>query len=244
MKSKIVLVSLLWIMSLSLPRSLYPQLLFQPPAPRPGDLDPTFGSGQGYTVTGFNLGEYESEAVAHAVAIQRDGKIVVAGWSQGAGLTRRVDVIAVVRYHPSGVLDETFGNGGKVITQFPEIGEAVAFSVAVQKDGKIVVAGYHKGQSSILDVGGGPSLLDTMVQKGVDVGQQHVNQNGTRVELQEEAGKGEAIDGKLQISGFAVVRYCPNGKLDDGMNCGGEGFGGGRVLWSVARSVLQQRPPR
>ena len=72
------------------------------------------------------------------MAVQADGKIVVAGqcYNDSGGID-----FCVARYSSAGVLDAGFGAGGKVITP---IGALVgyAYAVAVQADGKIVVAGH------------------------------------------------------------------------------------------------------
>jgi uncharacterized delta-60 repeat protein len=68
-----------------------------------GDLDPTFGTG-GKVLTGF--GSQNGDAAA--VALQADGKIVVAG---SASTTTNSD-FAVARYNTDGRLDTTFGSGG------------------------------------------------------------------------------------------------------------------------------------
>jgi uncharacterized delta-60 repeat protein len=68
---------------------------------------------------------------AYAVAVAPDGRIVVAG--------RHDDDIAVVRYRADGTLDPTFGGDGVVTTALA--GAAVARAVAVQANGKVVVAG-------------------------------------------------------------------------------------------------------
>src|SRR5215475_13090993 len=104
----------------------------------PGDLDPTFGNG-GIVITnrynsngnGFNL------YAALAMAIQPDGKIVVVG----EGFTNYTDSwdFAVVRYNPDGSLDNSFG-GGIVNTPVGNSQDR-PHSVAIQTDGKIVVAG-------------------------------------------------------------------------------------------------------
>src|SRR5262245_1644952 len=95
-----------------------------------GDLDGTFGIG-GKVTTDLSGGEDE----AKAVAIQPDGKIVVAGLSEGLNLD-----FAVARYNTDGTLDINFGINGKVITDFSGRRD-VAFAVGLQADGKIVVAG-------------------------------------------------------------------------------------------------------
>jgi uncharacterized delta-60 repeat protein len=95
-----------------------------------GTLDTTFNT-TGMVATPIGSGtDYGS-----AVAVQGDGKIVVAGWAHGSNYD-----FAVVRYNADGALDTTFGTGGKVTTDFG-IGDDAASSVAIQSDGKIVVAG-------------------------------------------------------------------------------------------------------
>lgn len=98
-----------------------------------GSIDTTFGSG-GRVATdfGFNFQEF-----ANAVAIQPgDGKIVVVGTSASR--------FAIARYLPDGALDTTFGTGGRVRTDVSG-GYAEAYSVLVQADEKIVVAGSTNG---------------------------------------------------------------------------------------------------
>src|SRR5262245_16776323 len=99
-----------------------------------GDLDPTFGT-DGKVLTDFD----HSTDVANAVALQTDGKLVVVGTTYINNDFSGED-FAVARYNPDGTLDKTFGIGGKVQTDFPGLA-AVASSVVVQPDGKIVVAG-------------------------------------------------------------------------------------------------------
>ncbi|NIS80096.1 MAG: hypothetical protein GTO14_07780, partial [Anaerolineales bacterium] len=78
-----------------------------------GSLDTDFGSG-GWVLTDFEGGTDE----AHAVAIQSDGKIVVAGWAD-VDPTETIDYdFAVVRYNTDGSLDTDFGTGGKMTTYF------------------------------------------------------------------------------------------------------------------------------
>src|SRR3989440_6694764 len=99
-----------------------------------GDLDPTFGT-DGKVLTDFD----HSTDIAYAVAVQTDGKLVVVGTPYRDNDFSNED-FAVARYNPDGTLDKTFGVGGKVQTDFPGLA-AVASSVVVQPDGKIVVAG-------------------------------------------------------------------------------------------------------
>ena len=95
-----------------------------------GSLDQSFGDG-GKVTTDFA----DSFDQAEAVAVQDDGKVVVAGVTEsGSG------DFALARYAPDGTLDQDFGNGGKVRTDFG--GSDLAYALALQSDGKAVVAGF------------------------------------------------------------------------------------------------------
>jgi uncharacterized delta-60 repeat protein len=102
--------------------------------PTDGDLDPTFGVG-GVVMTDFNT----STDLANAVALQADGKLVVAGTTYTNNDFSDED-FAIARYNTDGSLDASFGNNGRVTTDFPGLA-AVISAVVVQPDGKIVVAG-------------------------------------------------------------------------------------------------------
>jgi uncharacterized delta-60 repeat protein len=99
-----------------------------------GDLDPAFGIG-GMVLTDFN----NSTDLGNAVALQSDGKLIVAGMTYTNNDFSGED-FAIARYKPDGTLDMTFGTNGKVTTDFPGLA-AVISAVVVQPDGKIVVAG-------------------------------------------------------------------------------------------------------
>src|SRR5262249_19675401 len=79
----------------------------------------------------------ESSAFGNSVAVQRDGKIVVAGSADVGG----VDQFALVRYNPDGSLDTSFNSNGKVTTAVGT-GTCKGEGVALQEDGKIVVVGH------------------------------------------------------------------------------------------------------
>jgi len=93
--------------------------------PLAGGLDPSFGSGGIVT---------QSSASIEAVAVQPDGKIVVAGGTAAGGF-------ALARYVPDGSPDPSFGDAGRVETHITSSASANADAVALQPDGKIVVAG-------------------------------------------------------------------------------------------------------
>ena len=81
-----------------------------------------------------------SNDYATAVALQADGKIVAAGPTSDPSIDFRAGNFALARYHPNGTLDTTFSGDGQVITDFG--GDEQATAVALQPDGKIVVAGW------------------------------------------------------------------------------------------------------
>jgi uncharacterized delta-60 repeat protein len=100
---------------------------------RRGTLDDTF-SGNGIVVTRFG----PSYEFAASVQIQGNGKIVVAGRVH-RGATG--DDLAVLRYKPGGGIDDVFGGGdGRVVTDV-DGGSDTARGVALQANGKIVIAG-------------------------------------------------------------------------------------------------------
>lgn len=98
----------------------------------PGDSPP-----RGWAVTDFGLGDTDE---ANGVAIQKDGKIVAVGFTQGATNSD----FALARYLKNGRPDSAFGSAagtpGRVTT---DLGDAeVIHGVALQKNGRIVVVGY------------------------------------------------------------------------------------------------------
>ncbi len=92
-----------------------------------GFYDSTFGPGANGQVSV----DFGGTDVAYAIALQPDGKILVAG-TDGDGF-------AVARLMPNGVLDPSFGTGGKTTVNFT--GVDVARGMALQPDGKIVLVG-------------------------------------------------------------------------------------------------------
>ena len=111
-----------------------------------GSVDTTFASRGGVT-TGFpNL----ALTGAFAVAIQPNGDIVTAGEAGSAGTSQLVESFALARYLGTGTLDTTFGTGGRVTTHFGQNAVAFVTSMALQSDGRIVVAGSNGGGSVVV----------------------------------------------------------------------------------------------
>src|SRR5947208_2891942 len=100
-----------------------------------GRLDPSFGTG----------GELLASGVPWAdLALQRDGKFVTAGTGSRPQSSREDPrEFALARCTTDGILDSSFGRGGKLLTDFHKGAGAVA--LAVQGDEKIVAAGTVGG---------------------------------------------------------------------------------------------------
>ena len=103
-----------------------------------GSLDTGFGSGG--TLRTFFGGDSEG---ANALVIQTDGKLIAAGFSNGAG-PDDFD-FAVARYNTDGVLDTSFSGGGSSGGFRTFLGGGNfegAEALAIQPDGKLVAAGF------------------------------------------------------------------------------------------------------
>jgi uncharacterized delta-60 repeat protein len=107
---------------------------------RHGSLDAGFGTG-GIVRTDATGGQ----DLASGVMVQRNGKIVVAGWADGsAKLVGGADVV-LARYNRNGSLDGTFGTDGIAQADFStpdEFTSDALTSLAIQRDGQIVAAGF------------------------------------------------------------------------------------------------------
>ncbi len=183
----------------------------------PGSLDPGFGTG-GRVLANTDQG-------ASAMAIQADGKIVIAG-SGNSDL--KMFNLALLRYNPDGSLDPSFGKGGIVLTGLGRDPEG-ADALVIQPDGKYVVA----GRSSIMPGRSTLALLRFNTDGSLD---QAFGNGGKAVyELTDsDAAAGVAIqaDGKIVVvgnifqpipaAGFLVVRYNRDGSLDSTFGSGGK----------------------
>lgn len=185
-----------------------------------GDLDTSFGAGGKTTTAILSGNDFASD-----VAIQSDGKIVVAGTTKNG--TR--NVFALVRYKADGTLDTSFDSNGKVLTDVGT-GDAYCNSVAIQPDGRIVVAGYARNGSNddiALVRYKADGSLDTNFGSGGTV-LTDIDGDNT------EAAYSVAIqsDGKIVAAGshsvgnnnndFALVRYDTNGNLDTSFGSDGK----------------------
>lgn len=108
-----------------------------------GSLDPSFGAGG---VAHATPGSFDGQAPTvqtDAVALQSDGRIVVAGGETNSSFTG--SEFGVARFNSNGTVDQSFGSGGTVATQILPPGQSssdeFASAVLVQGDGRILVGG-------------------------------------------------------------------------------------------------------
>jgi uncharacterized delta-60 repeat protein len=187
-----------------------------------GSLDTTFDD-DGIVVTDIAGGVDNG----YAMAIQSDGKIIVAG-STASGENND---FAVVRYNTDGSLDTSFDTDGKVITDLSSSYD-IARGVAIQSDGKIVVAGATVVPVTSLDFGvvryDTNGALDSTFGNGgkftanLADGDFPLSDSGNAVAIQS--------DGKIVVVGsswfdpftkFAMIRCNSNGTLDTSFGTGG-----------------------
>jgi uncharacterized delta-60 repeat protein len=179
-----------------------------------GILDSTF-DGDGMIFTDFNT----NDDYGRSLVIQPDGKIIVAGYCFNV-----TDIdIAVARYLSDGSLDTTFNNDGKVITPIGN-NDDWGRSVALQTDGKIVVAGY-----SFSGINMDMVIVRYLANGSLDTS---FNNDGiVTLDIGSFENRAHSViiqqDGKIVIAGFsengvssdyALARFTSNGMLDSTFN--------------------------
>jgi len=122
-----------------------------------GTLDATFGTG-GVVTTPVGAGGY---AYGHAVTLQDDGRIIVAGEAQ--------DAFALARFNPDGSLDPTFGESaplGNAISYNERGAPLVLGADASVYDADLAAAGSYAGARLTLARQGGASARDVFSATG------------------------------------------------------------------------------
>jgi uncharacterized delta-60 repeat protein len=170
-----------------------------------GDLDPTFGFG-GIVLTDF-AGGFD---IPSAIAVQPDGRIVVAGSAGGA--SGGAEDFALARYLPGGTLDPSFGTGGKVTTNTSG-GSDVANALALQRDGRILAAGSRFDVVRYL--GNGASAPTVALAGGTCSGH-----NDASARLVLRVGDADTPAGALRVS---VASSNPSVVPASGLRLGGAG---------------------
>lgn len=211
----------------------------------PGDLDQTFGT-NGWAITSVG----RSYSLVSAAEVQPDGKIVVAGLRNDHVARTRDDTFAAWRHLPTGELDATFDGDGMARVPFagPSSG---AHAVALEPDGRVVLAGYVGKAMGVARL-----LPDGSLDQSFGGGD-----GRTRIPLPESSYAAvETVellaDGRILLGGAtyqagnrgsAVVAITPEGELDPEFGAGGlvlmdEGFGdltlddAGRMVAATQRS--------
>jgi uncharacterized delta-60 repeat protein len=171
-----------------------------------GTLDTTFGD-LGRTILNLGGADY-----ARAIALQVDGKLVVAGESDSGGKSR----IAVARFNANGRVDTTFGGQhGFTLTSYGKDHQA-ANAVIVTPDDKIVVAGFTSA---------GVDSRSAIVRYGLGGGLDHSFGGDGRVsfDLSRSDEQFEAIswdEGNYVLGGYAEVNHTPAFSVADVTNAG------------------------
>jgi len=198
-----------------------------------GSIDRSFGI-DGKVTTDMGSGLRQEEALA--VAIQSDGKIVVAGHTAIDATPPAPDLpstFAMARYNSDGSLDTGFGTRGKVSGSV----NGIARAVAIQPDGKIVLAGDFE-----FELSNGVFVSDFVVARfnangslDLPFGTSGTGQAATDIGDAANSGRNLVLqpDGAIVVSGTPqcsepgcihtdVVRYNANGTLDTSFGNGGK----------------------
>jgi uncharacterized delta-60 repeat protein len=188
-----------------------------------GSLDTTF-NGVGWART--DLGSVEDES--KAIALQPDGKIIVAGYA--LALNGRYD-FALVRYNLDGSLDTSFGDNGRVTTDLTDDNDQ-GQALAILPDGRIILVGSVKRELPYYrDFGLVCYLPDGIPDPSFGInGQVITDINGGRdfayaVTLhpdQKIVVAGAAQDGADGDYDFALARYTFSGGLDTSFSSDGK----------------------
>lgn len=165
----------------------------------------------------LNLGEGEFPT---SIAIQNDGKILVAGGVSGFDFV-------IARLNPDGSLDNTFDGDGKVFTVFNS-GGGRANAIALQSDGKIILAGQTRNSSTgsydfaVARYHPNGSLDNTFDEDGkvttdfgyTDLAFSVTLQNDGKIIASGSADNPHPVTDDVD-NDFALARYHPDGSLDN-----------------------------
>lgn len=176
-----------------------------------GSLDAGFGT-DGILTTSFGSGN----DIAYSVALQPDGKIVVAGASDNGS----DNDFALARYNSDGTLDAAFGIAGKLTTNLESYSEDEARAIAIQADGKIVIAGRRHLWAVLLRYHPNGDLDDSFGSGGIV--RDNAYASAYSIAMQPD---GKIVAGGYSADGptydFALARYNSNGTLDNSFSTDG-----------------------
>ena len=170
--------------------------------------DPSFGD-DGWATAGFS-GDYADEG--RSIALQADGKLIVTGLTRGAEWNKWR--IFVARLNANGTVDGTFGKRGFFQTG-RRWSSAAAYDVAVQDDGRIVVAGKMDEEMGAIRLTGDGAWDRSFGDNGAAVLGGLSRSHASSVYVEEDGDivlSGEAELGRDQR--FALARLHPDGSRD------------------------------
>lgn len=182
-----------------------------------GNLDPSFGN-SGKVITSVNSGE----DVATGVAIQSDEKIVISGYTFSSVFGYE---FLCIRYNTDGSLDTTFGNGGIATFDLQTGSDDRAFSIDIQLDGKIVLAGFSDDGSdrdgAVIRLNTDGSLDTSFASSGIAITNVFQSDIYKVVKIHQVTGNivvgGTSYEDTNESNGI-LARYTPNGSLDTSFN--------------------------
>jgi len=209
-----------------------------------GSFDPTFGNGPvpGRAITDF----FGHPDFLEAIAVQSDGRILAAGLTY-LKPNEGKEQFALARYNADGTLDQTFGSGGKVNTQFPgQIAEANAISLT--SNGKIILAGtaFSSQADFALARYNSDGSLDTAFGVGGTVTTDFAGRDDSAEALCIQSDNKILVAGRRMLSSnsdttdFALARYNADGSLDSGFGSGGKTSTDFSGLGDVAQAMALQ----
>lgn len=205
-----------------------------------GSRDTTFGEADAVTgrkgyvrldIAGANFHDN-----AYAMAVQRDGRVVLAGTTSVFHDGFNYNQVAIARFTADGVADATFGGGDGIVVLDPFFGAAgdVLTTIALDQagdpgaDGGIVVGGYTFGRNcAFLARVTASGAVDTNFGQGGRVVLADANAGGVRTGMSKLTGARIAADGKIVAlgtggdRGMTVMRFAANGALDGGFGANG-----------------------
>jgi uncharacterized delta-60 repeat protein len=183
-----------------------------------GALDNTFGTA-GKVISDIATGDNQ----ARAVAVQANGKIVVAGYAQ----TGSDKDFAVLRYDSTGTLDPSFDGDGIARLDLGSIADQANAVVIQPSDGKIVVGGVSNGVASGIDFALIRLNTDGTIDNTFDGDGIVKTSLAASTATDEVNGLALLSDERIVAAGsagfdFGVAVYNPNGSLDLGFDTDGK----------------------
>jgi uncharacterized delta-60 repeat protein len=184
-----------------------------------GSLDFSFGD------NGIVTSQVGIASSVYSITLQQDNKIIAAGVSH---INESTTNFSIIRYNQDGVLDDTFGDHGVASINIEN--SSNVYNVAIKSDQKIVISGYSNFNSNTgisliqlnidgtLDTNfgtGGISIHHFVESPDVEAWAMDLDGNDNIITT------GMIYDSELQRNKIAVVKFKPNGDLDEDFGING-----------------------